>query len=171
MKKIAKTVLLLLFLASGLTLHAQDITDGQTINLDGLEVTFRVVNQESVEIKGAKFDRYKVVASVKNNTQKSYNVRLKNYPDPSSFTAGKLVELNCVNATGAKLTSKKIEVKMNTQQVSVTYPTKDKNDKIINSLMVIIAGYYLDPGQTVENDTIFIVPKDEKPKVTVRPLS
>ena len=163
--KIALTVI---FVSIFSGLQAQQIKDGETIDLNGLGVTFRIENKETVDVKGQNFDRYKVVASVKNNTEKSFNVRLKAYPDPSSITGGKIVELNCINATGAKLTSKKLEVSMATHQINVTYLTRDKEGKMINSMITIPAGFYLDPGQTVENDAIFIVPKGEAPQVSVR---
>ncbi|MNE30631.1 hypothetical protein D3C80_1241610 [compost metagenome] len=59
---------------------------------------------------------------------------------------------------------------MAAHQINVTYLTKDKDGKLINSMIMVPAGYFLDPGQTVENDAIFIVPKGETPQVSVRLL-
>lgn len=165
--KIALTVILVSIFSG---LYAQQIKDGETVDLNGLAVTFRIVNKETVDVKGQSFDRYKVVGSVKNTTEKSFNVRLKAYPDPASITGGRIAELNCINATGAKLTSKKMDVNMAAHQINVTYLTRDKDGKLINSMITVPAGYFLDPGQTVENDAIFIVPKGETPQVSVRLL-
>ncbi|SIO01027.1 hypothetical protein [Chitinophaga niabensis] len=162
--------LTLLFSFLMTVLHAQQIKDGETLDLDGIAVTFNIVNKESVDVKGQSFDRYKVVASVQNNTGKSFNVRLKTYPDLSSIGGGKIVELNCVNATGARLTSKKLEVSMATHQIKVTYLNRNNDGKLVNSEMTIPAGFFLDSGQKVENDAIFIVPKGEAPQVSVKKL-
>ena len=151
-------------------LHAQSIKDGETVDLNGVAVTFRVVNKEDVNVKGQTFDRYKVVAAVKNNTGKSFNIRLTSYPDLSGISASKLVELNCVNATGARLTSKKFDVSMTTHNLKVTYYTRNNDGKQVSTEMTIPAGYYLDQGQSVENDAIFIVPKGEALQVSVRRL-
>jgi hypothetical protein len=146
------------------------IKDGETVDLDGIAVTFNVVNKESVDVKGQSYDRYKVVASAQNNTGKSFNIRLKTYPDVASIGGGKIVELNCLNATGVRLTSKKIEISMATHQIKVTYLTRNNDGKLANAEMTIPAGYFFDSGQKVENDAIFIVPKGEAPQVSVRKI-
>ncbi|MRG45733.1 hypothetical protein GFS24_11440 [Chitinophaga sp. SYP-B3965] len=164
------TLTLLFFFCCCTVLHAQQIKDGETIDLDGIAVTFSVVNKESVDVKGQSFDRYKVIASAQNNTGKAFNIRLKTYPDVASIGGGKIVELNCQNATGARLTSKKVEVSMATHQIKVTYLARNNDGKLVNSEMTIPAGYFLEPGQKVENDAIFIVPKGEALQVSVRKL-
>src|ERR1041384_7511195 len=131
--------LTLLLTAFTSLLHAQQIKDGETLDLEGVAVTFTVVNKESVDVKGESFDRYKVVAAVQNNTGKSFNIRLKTYPDVGSIGGGKIVELNCKNATGARLTSKKLEVSMATHQIKVTYLNRNSDGKLVNSDMTIPA--------------------------------
>jgi hypothetical protein len=152
---------------------AQQIKDGETVDLNGLAVTYRVISKEQVNVKGQTFDRYKIVASVQNNTGKSFNIRLASAGLGSSLVnteSGSLVELNCVNATGARLTSKFLKVRMKPHQVAVSYYTKNSDCKTIESSTTITAGYYLDAGQMAENDAIFIVPQGETPNVNVRPL-
>ncbi|MND34689.1 hypothetical protein D3C80_253110 [compost metagenome] len=107
---------------------------------------------------------------MKNNTGKSYNARLTTYPSVEAIAASKIVELNCINATGAKLTSKKLDVNMNEHRIVVTYLTMNKEGKTVNSTMTITVGYYLDPGQTVQGEANFIVPKGETPQVNVHTL-
>lgn len=165
-----KITLTLLFLSLAAILHAQQIKDGETLDLDGIAVTFNVVNKETVDVKGQSYDRYKIVAAAQNNTGKSFNIRLKTYPDVGSIGGGKIVELNCKNATGARLTSKKIEVSMATHQLKITYLTKNNDGKMVDAVMTVPAGYFLDPGQKVENDGIFIVPKGEALQVSVKKL-
>ena len=170
MTRIKTLALILLFIGGIKVANAQDVKDGETINVNGIAVTYSVVNKEKLTIKDQDFNRYKVLASIKNNSGKSFNIRLASSLDLSAISASKIIELDCVNATGARLTSKKIQVGMKSHLINVTYPTKDKDGKAISAVMPVTAGYYFDEGQTIENDAIFIVPAGEIPQVTVRSL-
>jgi hypothetical protein len=44
-----------------------------------MNVSFNILNKESIEVGGKPFDRHKVSVSVKNNTDKSYNIRLSHF--------------------------------------------------------------------------------------------
>lgn len=167
MKILSNLTLVLLFLYFG-TISAQKITEDATIDVDGLAVTFNILNKESVNAGGKNFDRYKVSASLTNNTGKSINMRLANAPQILTDIA--LVELNCVNATGAKLTSKKIDLKPKPHNLNVTYWAYTKEGKYESSVIPVIAGYYLDPGDTVNDTAVFIVPQGQLPDVSVRKL-
>ncbi|MFN4363619.1 hypothetical protein [Chryseobacterium hispalense] len=147
---------------------AQKITDGSTIDVDGLSVTFNILNKESITVGGKEFDRYKVSAKLVNNTQRNYNIRLNSFPQITPNIS--LAEVNCINATGAKLTSKKLDLKLKPQNVNVTYWAYTKDGKYQSFLIPIIAGYYLDSGDSVNDNAIFIVPKGESPNVSVRSL-
>ena len=170
MKLIKTLTFLLPFLAMISVANAQQIKDGETVNVNGIAVTYSVINKEKFTIKDQDFDRYKVLASIKNNTGKSFNIRLANSLDLSGINSSKIIELDCVNATGARLTSKKVQVSMKSHLINVTYPTKDKDGKSITAIIPVTAGYYFDEGQVIENDAIFIVPAGETPKVSVRSL-
>lgn len=165
-----KSILLALFFAfiSSTSLNAQKITDGATVDVNGLAVTFNILNKESVNVSGKNFDRYKVSASVTNNSGKSINMRLATAPQ--IVTNIGLVEVNCINATGAKLTSKKIDLKPKPHNLNVTYWAYSKEGKYESSVIPVVAGYYLDPGDTVSDNAIFIVPQGEEPNVSVRKL-
>ncbi|WP_284460428.1 hypothetical protein [Chryseobacterium sp.] len=148
--------------------NAQKISDGQTLEVNGMSITFNILNKESVESGGKSYDRYKVSASVKNASDKSYTIRLSSFPQIVSNIG--LVELDCINATGARLTSKKIELKMKAQMINVTYSAYDKSGKFITSTIPVTGSYYFDPGDTISDNAIFIVPQGEKPDVSVRSL-
>ncbi|SFN06877.1 hypothetical protein SAMN05421594_0785 [Chryseobacterium oleae] len=152
----------------GINANAQKISDGQTIEINGMSVTFNILNKESVEAGGKPYDRYKVSASVKNTSDKGYNIRLSSYPQIVSNMG--LVELDCINATGAKLTSKKIELKMKVQMINVSYSAYDKSGKYTTNMIPVTGSYYFDPGDTISDNAIFIVPQGEKPDVSVRNL-
>ncbi|WP_312900895.1 hypothetical protein [Chryseobacterium taichungense] len=133
-------------------ISAQKIKDGETLDVNGLSVTFNILNKESVTVGGKDFDRYKVSAKAVNNSQKSYNIRLNNAPQIVSNIT--LVELNCINATGSKLTSKKIDLKLKPQNVNVTYWAYTKDGKYQSFVIPIVAGYYFDNGDSVNDDAI-----------------
>lgn len=156
------------FIFLGINIHAQKISDGQTVDINGMAVTFNILNKESVESGGKSYDRYKVSASIKNNSDKTYNIRLSAFPQIVSNIG--LVELDCINATGARLTSKKIELKMKAQMINVTYSAYDKSGKFITSTIPVTGSYYFDPGDTISDNAIFIVPQGEKPDVSVRSM-
>lgn len=162
MKKLIPLVLLMVFTS----VNAQKITDGQTVNVDGLAVTFNILNKESVTAGGKSYDRYKVSATLVNNSGKDFNLRMSNAPQVVTNTG--LVELDCINATGAKLTSKKLALKMNPQNLNVTYWAYTKEGKYQSFVIPVVSGYFLDNGGSVSDNAIFIVPQGEAPNVTVR---
>ncbi|CAI8760437.1 hypothetical protein [Chryseobacterium sp. IT-36CA2] len=168
MKNLTSLLLFPVFVFLGISIHAQKISDGQTIDVNGMAVTFNILNKESVESGGKSYDRYKVSASIKNNSDKTYNIRLSAFPQIVSNIG--LVELDCINATGARLTSKKIELKMKAQMINVTYSAYDKSGKFITSTIPVTGSYYFDPGDTISDNAIFIVPQGEKPDVSVRSM-
>lgn len=147
---------------------AQKITDGESVDVNGLSVTFNILNKEAITVGGKEFDRYKVSARLINNTQKNYNIRLNSAPQIVPNTT--LAEVNCLNATGAKLTSKKIELRLKPHNVNVTYWAYSKDGKYQSFVIPIVAGYFLDNGDAVNDNAIFIVPKGETPNVSVRSL-
>lgn len=152
----------------GSFVNAQKISDGQTLEVNGMNVTFNILNKESIESGGKQYDRYKVSASVKNTSDKAYNIRLSAFPQIVSNIG--LVEVDCINATGARLTSKKIELKMKAQLINVTYSAYDRSGKLTTSTIPVTGSYYFDPGDTISDNAIFIVPQGEKPDVSVRSL-
>ncbi|KUJ52057.1 hypothetical protein [Chryseobacterium sp. JAH] len=165
-----KSAFLALFfvLFSSTIFYGQKITDGATVDVNGLAVTFNILNKESVNVGGKSFDRYKVSATVTNNSGKSINMRLATAPQ--IVTNIGLVEINCINATGAKLTSKKIDLKPKPHNLNVTYWAYNKDGKYESSVLPVVAGYYLDPGDSSTDNAIFIVPQGEEPNVSVRKL-
>ena len=165
---IKKTLAFVVFLTVFSNINAQKITDGSTVDADGLSVTFNILNKESVTVSGKSFDRYKVSATLVNKSDKNYSVRLANAPQV--VIDAEIVELDCVNATGAKLTSKKLNLKMKPQNVNVTYWAYSKEGKYQSFVIPIVAGYYLDQGDSVNDTAIFIVPQGEAPNVNVRKL-
>jgi hypothetical protein len=161
-----KKLIPILLLSAFTSLNAQKITDGQTVDVGGLAVTFNILNKESVTAGGKPFDRYKVSATLVNKSGKDFNQRMSNAPQVA--TNIEIVELNCINATGAKLTSKKLALKLKPQNLNVTYWAYTKDGKYQSFVIPVIASYYLDNGDSVNDNAIFIVPQGEAPEVNVR---
>lgn len=162
MKKLIPILLLIAFTS----LSAQKITDGQTVDINGLAVTFNILNKEAVTAGGKNYDRYKVSAILVNNSGKDFNLRMTSAPQVVTNT--EIVELNCINATGAKLTSKKIALKLKPQNLNVTYWAYTKDRKYQSFVIPVVSGYFLDHGDSVSDNAIFIVPQGEAPDVSVR---
>lgn len=166
MQKIKLISAMAIFVCS--LMYSQKISDGQTIDLDGYSITFNVNNKENITAGGKNLDRYKVSARLVNNTGKSLNLRLNSAPQ--IVLDDVVVELDCINATGAKLTSKKLKLKLKPQNLNVSYWSYDKNGKYVQSVLPVVAGYYLDPGDSVSDNGIFMVPQGEILNVVARKL-
>lgn len=80
MRNSISSLLIVTCCSFGIFANAQKISDGETVDVNGLKVSFNIMNKESIQAGGKTFDRYKVAASVKNTSDKSYNIRLTSYP-------------------------------------------------------------------------------------------
>lgn len=67
-------------------------------------------------------------------------------------------KFGCVNATGARLTSKSGEVSAKPMFVTAKVSTRDNQGKTILENQKVQAGYYIGVEETVQNNVIFIVP-------------
>lgn len=159
---------LIIFILALTSLNAQKISEGTTVDLDGLAVSFTILNKESITVSNKNYDRYKVSASLVNKSDKNFTVRLNSAPQ--ILTNIDLVELDCVNATGAKLTSKKIKLKLKPQNLNVNYWAYSKDGKYQSFTIPVIAGYFLDKNDEVNDEAIFIVPQGEELNIVARKL-
>lgn len=167
MKPMISTFFLSVFmtLAGFISALAQKISDGQTVDINGINVSIALINKETVEIKGKNYERYKVTATAKNNSGKSFYIRESNYPEYFNKIHG--IEFNCINATGLRLTGKQLVLRPKTHTVKATIQTYDQSGKSISKSYNITAGYYFDPEDTLQGSDIFIVPAGEKPDFSV----
>ncbi len=147
--------------------QTQAIADGQTLEMNGFEVSFQVVNQRDIDVQKVTHDRYEVVARVANKTGKGYNIRNSTYPDPNNVVGPVVAQFICRNATGARMTSKKAEVRMATHQLQATYYARNSEGKNVQQKMLVTAGFFVDPDMVLEEKAIFIVPQGEELDVQV----
>ena len=146
----------LLFLFAFHDVNAQHLEEGQPIEINGMEVSYRIVNERAVTVQREEFDRFEIMFTVKNNTGNCFNIRLTKSPDLSAINSGGLVQFFCSNATGAKMTSKKETIGMRQHNIVVTHKGQQVN---------AIAGYYFDDGDMRTEKATFIVPKGERPQI------
>ena len=66
-----------------------------------------------------------------------------------------------------RLTGNKLKLRPKSYIVKATISTYDYSGKSISRSFDITAGYYFDPGDTLENSDVFIAPAGEKPDFTV----
>lgn len=164
-----------LLLLAGLSLSfsskaqpAYDITDKEPAQFNGVEYGYSIRNETRKDMgsKGT-FQRYELTVYV---TNKSGCTKLF-FPRPTTFglqNQDLLANFDCVNATGARLTSKTATVRA--RPFLVPYSTSSKNaegKEVINTVQVQ-AGHILDNGETVANHIIVIVPEGELPRMRVR---
>jgi hypothetical protein len=73
-----------------------------------------------------------------------------------------LVQFNCLNATGARLTSKSATIRAVACNVLALVDDKvPGNNKTVQNKRFVQIGYWIKPGQTISADAIMIVPLNE----------
>ena len=171
MKK--RTVYLLVILSLVLTfpLIAQpsyEITRDQPAVFNGIEYGYSVRNESKKEVgsKGS-FSRYELTVYV---TNKSGCTRLF-FPRQTTFglqDQDLLANFDCLNATGARLTSKTTTVRARQFLVPYSTATKNPEGKVITTTVQVRAGHLLENGETISNTIIVLVPQGEQPQMQVR---
>jgi hypothetical protein len=87
---------------------------------------------------------------------------------PAGNAAPLLVRFACLNATGARLTSKKCAISASPYSREEWVDGRDPHGRAIRIRKVLNLGYGIGPGATISttNNIIMIVPLDQPPKVT-----
>ena len=168
-------VCLLLVLSVVLTLPSiaqsiYEIPTSQPIQVDGIEYGYKIRNECKKDfINLGTFNRCELTVYV---TNKSGSKKLFS-PRQTSFGVRDqdlLAHFDCLNATGAKLTSKTIAVRARSaatpyvasaksipaEEIAVTGSNQDQ------------AGHLLENGETITNNIIVIIPDGEQPQMRVR---
>ncbi|GAB4024160.1 ABC transporter permease [Spirosoma koreense] len=147
---------------------AYDITDKEPALFNGIEYGYSIRNESKKDIgsKGT-FRRYEVTVYV---TNKSGCTKLF---FPRQTTLGLqnqdlLANFDCVNATGARLTSKTSAVRARPFLVPYSTTSKNAEGKEVISTIQVQAGHMLENGETVTNHIVVIVPDGEEPRMRVR---
>ncbi|WP_020598216.1 hypothetical protein [Spirosoma panaciterrae] len=164
---------LLLALCTGFIFSTQaqssyEITTDQPAQFNGIEYGYAIRNESKKEVgsKGS-FNRYELTVYV---TNKSGCTRLF-FPRQTTFglqDQDLLANFDCVNATGARLTSKTTTVRARPFSVPYSTSTKNAEGKVVTTTIQVQAGHMLENGETVSNNIIVLVPDGEQPQMRVR---
>jgi hypothetical protein len=172
MKKLATSSFFICFLAYIVTAQqSYPITDSMTQTVEGLAAGYNIVNAKEKEVgnKGD-FSRYSVnfyVTNTSNEAKIILNKQGFNLLGSGDASSG-LVQFRCVNATGARLTSKELNLQAKPCTLQALVDDKDcSTGKVTQSRRPAQVGYWIRPGETISANTVVIVPLNERPNVTV----
>jgi len=148
-------------------LAALPVTDSIAANVNGLQMGYTILSAKEKEVgnKG-NFGRYSLRFYVTNTTGEAKIVMYK-----QGFSLGDLspqvAHFSILNATGARLTNKMVDLNMPAANVLANVEDKDASGKAVTNKRFVQIGYWLKGGETVHTDAIVIVPLDELPNVVV----
>lgn len=166
-----KKLLLFIMIAASSYAKAQQsktITEEAPLAADAIEYGYSIKNVSTKEVSDKEFSRYEVTLYVTNKSECSRVVLLEQSLSQLFSDARVLAKYDCINATGARLTSKSGEVSAKPMYVTARVSTKDDKGKSVTENQKVQIGYYLGVGETAEENVIFIVPLNAKPEIKVR---
>ena len=167
MRKVYVVLLLLLSLFVKAQ-QSRPITEDDPLVSDGIEYGYSIRNVNTREVSNKNFSRYEVTLYVTNKSECSRVILFGQSLNPFENEISTLARFDCVNATGARLTSKGGELHAKPMFVTARVSTRDDKGKSIFENQKVQIGYYIGVGETVEESVIFIVPLDSKPNIKVR---
>jgi len=147
------------------------ITDKQPASIDGLELGYTIKSTEvkAVSNKGD-FSRYSVSFYVRNTTNQGKIMLYKQGWNVLQNVSDQLAQFNCLNATGARLTSK--EAIINAEACNVLAMVNDCDTKKVDRVKQFVQiGYWIKPGQTISTSAILITPLNTLPDMRVTYLA
>ncbi|TDH25219.1 ABC transporter permease [Segetibacter sp. 3557_3] len=166
-----KCFLLLLIAAGPLFSFAQSantVAEDKPFVTEGVEYGYSIRNVSTREVSNKDFSRYEVSLYATNKSECSRIILFSQSLGRDEGDMNKLVQFDCLNATGARLTSKTGSVTAKPMYVTARVSTRDNAGKNITESQKVQIGYYLGVGETVTENVIFIVPLNEKPDLRVR---
>lgn len=159
------------FSAAAFCQQAFPVTDSLPYETNGLRMGFTIKGASEKEVgdKG-NFSRYSIKFYVTNISDEAKIILYK-----QGFTFSKdpslLAQFNCLNATGARFTTKESLLQASDCSVVANVDDKDcSSGKTVQNKRLVQIGYWIKAGETISNSGIVIVPLNEKPNMTVTPL-
>lgn len=143
------------------------VTDKQPANVNGLEMGYIIKSTEtkSVGDKGD-FSRYAVRFYVTNTTNEAKIILYKQGWNLLNNHSDYLAQFDCLNATGARLTSKQAIISAPACNLLADVDDKDcSTNKTNKNKRFVQVGYWIKPGETINADAIVIVPLNQLPNV------
>jgi hypothetical protein len=166
MKYISLLFLLLITGATSAQL-AFPVSDSAAVITGGLKFGYSIITEKEKEVgnKG-NFSRFSLEFFVVNVSAEAKIIMYKQgFNLLGSDVSPDLVKFKCVNATGARLTSKELTLQAKPCIIQAVVEDKDAAGKAIENKRLVKIGYWIKPGETISARTIVIVPFNEKPGV------
>jgi len=174
-----RTILIITFFAllvcNGVTAQQQpaafSLTDTVPAVFNGLQMGYSILSTKQKEVgdKGT-FGRYSVRFYVTNTSGEAKILMYKQGFTFLSDLSPAVAQFNCLNATGARLTSKEAIINAPACNVLANVEDKDAAGKTKINKRFVQIGYWIKAGETIYTDAIVIVPLDEMPKMVVTPV-
>lgn len=168
MRKLMLTILLAGSCALLRAQGANAVTEEKPFVNDGIEYGYSIRNVSKREVGGKDFSRYEVSLYATNKSECSRIILFSQNLGRDEIDMNVLAKFDCINATGARLTSKSGSATAKPMYVTARVNAKDAAGKSIVENQKVQIGYYLGVGETVSDNVIFIVPLNDKPDVRVR---
>ncbi len=170
-KKIILSLFVSTLFSAAIAQQAFPVTDSMPYEINGLRMGYSIksVSEKEVGDKG-NFSRYSIKFYV---TNVSTEAKIILYSQGLTFLKDQslLAQFNCLNATGARFTTKESLLQANACTVTATVDDKDcAIGKTVQNKRSVQIGYWVKAGQTISNSGIVIVPLNERPNMTVTPL-
>ena len=173
MKKVFLIISMCMLVCCGVTAQPATfpITDKQPALVDGLELGYTIKSTEVKAVSGkGDFSRYSVSFYVRNTTNQGKIMLYKQGWNVMGNVSDQLAQFNCLNATGARLTSK--EAIINAEACNVLAQVSDCDPKKTSkNKQFVQIGYWIKPGQTISTGAILITPLNTLPDMQVTYLA
>ena len=149
--------------------QAYHVTDSLPLLVNGLNIGYHI---KSLEVKAVSdkgdFSRYSIRFYVTNTANTAIIIPYPQGQNQPGNVSDLLARFDCLNATGARLTSKAALIKAMPYQTSTFVNEKDPHsNKMIQIKRLVQVGYWIQAGQTISADEIIIVPLNQLPNVQV----
>ncbi len=153
MKQLSLFCLFTLAILHSFAQQTYTVTDKSPALADGLEMGYTIKNtaEKAVGDKG-EFSRYAIRFYVKNISAQEKIIVIKQGLGSLVNSSDELVQFNCLNATGARFTTKSAILRAE--------PYNEVRDK-----RTVLAGYSIKAGQTITTDAVVIVPLHQQPNM------
>ncbi|WP_228724152.1 ABC transporter permease [Spirosoma sp. KUDC1026] len=147
---------------------SHEVTTDKPAVVNGIEYGYAIRNESQKDVgnKGT-FNRYEITVYVAN---KSGCTKLM-FPKQTAFglqNQDLLANFDCLNANGARMTSKSATVRARPFIVPYSTSTKNAEGKTVTTTVQVQAGHMLENGETVSENIIVLVPEGELPIMKVR---
>ena len=171
MRYFVKMIPALFFVLLFTPLFAQEtftVTESAPATAANLQFGYNIVSEKEKEVgdKG-NFSRYSLNFFVTNTSPEAKIIFYKpGFNLLGNDVSPTLVFFKCLNATGARLTSKEVQLQAKACNIMAAVEDKDcASGKTVMNKRFAQIGYWIKPGETISARTIVIVPLNERPDV------